>query len=294
MEWKKNRIVSLLIILLVYLAAGFLAVLVFRLNHSPSLLWRIFLADISATFFVYLAGLPLQNASVYDPYWSVAPVFLLAMLAGHVQSITTGEILLLVAVGFWGVRLTANWLVTFRNLLHQDWRYDYYKKTYPVWYPLISLFGIHLFPTLVVFAALVPAILYLKDGRSNILTAAGFAVCLIATALELFADAQLHAFQRENQDRSRVIRSGLWRICRHPNYLGEILMWWGVSLFLISVRPDLWWTGTGALVNTLMFLFISVPLAEKRMLAYKPAFEEYARAVPMLLPLGQKRSEKAD
>jgi len=102
----------------------------------------------------------------------------------------------------------------------------------------------------------------------------------------------MHRFQEQSQSRGEIIRSGVWRHARHPNYLGEILMWWGVYTVLVSVRFDLWYLGLGALVNTLMFLFISIPMAETRMAGYKEGFDRYVQETNRLLPIAIKR-EKA-
>ncbi|NLO63368.1 MAG: DUF1295 domain-containing protein [Clostridiaceae bacterium] len=72
---------------------------------------------------------------------------------------------------------------------------------------------------------------------------------------------------------------------RHPNYFGEILMWWGVFLVMLSVRPDYVFLAVGPLINTLMFLFISIPMAEKRLAARKLGFDEYCGKTRLLLPI---------
>ncbi|MDD3866893.1 MAG: DUF1295 domain-containing protein [Eubacteriales bacterium] len=82
-----------------------------------------------------------------------------------------------------------------------------------------------------------------------------------------------------------VYLAGVWKYARHPNYLAEIIFWWGIYLFLVSVRPRLWLLGFGALLNTLMFLFISIPMAEKRLAREKDGYEEYAARTRMLLPI---------
>jgi steroid 5-alpha reductase family enzyme len=136
-----------------------------------------------------------------------------------------------------------------------------------------------------------PALHYIQMGGVNLFTLFGFALCLSAATLQLIADIQLHRFQKQAAHRGQIIRSGVWRHARHPNYLGEILMWWGVFAVLLSVRPDLWLLGTGALTNTLMFLFISIPLAETRMAGYKEGFDRYVKETNRLLPIALKREK---
>jgi len=83
------------------------------------------------------------------------------------------------------------------------------------------------------------------------------------------------------------IRTGLWKYSRHPNYLGEILMWWCVGLACV-VSTGLAILLVGALVNTLMFLCVSIPMADKRQ-SRKEGFDEYKRQTWALLPFKKKQ-----
>ncbi len=273
--------------MIVYALALAVALFVYR-RVAGNVLLRVFAADIAATVFVYAVSLPLGNASVYDPYWSVAPVVMLPLCMADFGVWNAGTIALLVCVSYWGIRLTANWAYTFQGYDNQDWRYTMLREKSGAFYPLVSLFGIMLFPTLVVFFCLMPALNYIQIGGVNFVTMLGFALCLSAATLQLIADVQLHRFQKRAANRGQIIRSGVWRHARHPNYLGEILMWWGVFLVLVSVRPDLWLLGIGALTNTLMFLFISIPMAETRMAGYKEGFDRYVKETNKLFPVSFK------
>ena len=286
---KQSRFQSFLFTLAVYAAALAVGLFVFA-RARGGVFFHVFAADVAATVFLYLVSLPLGNASVYDPYWSVAPLVILPLSIAKFGVWDAGTALLLLCVSYWGVRLTANWAYTFRGYSHQDWRYTMLAKKSGALYPFVSLFGIMLFPTLVVYLCLLPALHYIQTGGINLVTLLGFALCLCAATLQLVADVQLHRFRRRAANRGQIIRSGVWRHARHPNYLGEILMWWGVYAVLLSVRPDLWALGLGALVNTLMFLFISIPMAEKRMAGYKEGFARYIEETNRLLPIAVKRA----
>ena len=285
---KQSRKLSFLFTVLVYALALAVGVYVFD-RARGSVYFRVFAADIAATVFLYLISLPLDNASVYDPYWSVAPIVILPIFVSAFGTWNAGTIALVGCVLYWGIRLTANWAYTFHGYNHQDWRYSMLREKTGTLYPIVSLFGIMLFPTLVVYLCLLPALHYVQVGGVNWITMLGFALCLSAATLQLVADIQLHRFQTRAANRGQIIRSGVWRHARHPNYLGEILMWWGVYAVLVSVQPELWFLGLGALVNTLMFLFISIPMAETRMAGYKEGFDRYVQETNRLLPIAIKR-----
>ena len=289
---KQSRAIGFIVIAAIYVVAAFVGAFVFQSLPGTHIFLRVLIGDTTATVFVYLTGVLLKNASVYDPYWSLAPIAILtgvAIISGNSDKTEPGVILLLLAVWYWGIRLTANWAHTFKNLATQDWRYDGFKSKYPRAFQLVNFFGINMFPTVVVYLCVLPGIAFIGDSACNALTAAGFALCLIAATLQLVADVQMHRFRRENAGKRQIIRGGLWTHSRHPNYLGEILMWWGIYIMMVSSRCNMWYLGVGALVNTAMFLFVSIPLADRRNREERPGYDGYAAETNRLLPFKIKR-----
>ncbi|MBQ1820218.1 MAG: DUF1295 domain-containing protein [Clostridia bacterium] len=268
---KNKRGIGFLIIAAVYLLAIAFGVFVFSVLNGAYWL-RLLLADVAATAFVFAFSVIFQNASVYDPYWSVQPIVILSGFALRSGLTPIGAALLLV-VSIWGVRLTANWAYTFRDLEHQDWRYTMLREKTGKLYPFVNFFGIHLFPTLVVYCVTLPAVVTIERGAAwNPLCLGGILLSLFATVLQGLSDWQLHRFRRTH--RTGFIREGLWKHTRHPNYLGEILMWWGVALASIAALGGVWQLLLGAVLNTAMFLIVSIPMADKHQ-ARKEGFEAY-------------------
>ena len=289
---KSSRSWSFVVITLIYLIATAIGAWVFALLSESHFLVRLFAADFAATVLVWLWGVVFSNSSVYDPYWSVAPPLMLTGYALYVGAGSLPVVLLQIAVWYWAIRLTGNWAYTFPNLNKQDWRYDMYKERFPRLWHIVNFTGINLMPTIVVFLAMVPGFLLIDMSaetqlNTDIFTWAGFVVCLSAATLQLVSDTQAHRFRKTH--RGEVCTVGLWSRSRHPNYLGEILMWWGVYLMFLTAAGELLsWRGVllpaaGALANTCLFLFISIPMMEKRQMANKPAYAEYRKTVRMLL-----------
>ena len=280
-----SRRLGLFIILLTYILAVSVGLLVFRATAAQGLYMRLFEADLAATVFTWLMSLIFKNASVYDPYWSVAPIVLVPLTGVYLGVLTAGFFLICGVVLLWGVRLTAHWSTTFKNLRVQDWRYTQLKEAHPrLWLP-VNLFGIHVFPTVVVFLVFLPAVVYLRNGAPiNPGTVAGALVCLAAAALQHVADRQMRTFRLSPENAGRVNRAGVWKVSRHPNYLGEILMWWGVYLMMLCSGPSRLVLIAGPVVNTLMFIFISIPMLERRQLANKPDYAAYRAETGILLP----------
>jgi steroid 5-alpha reductase family enzyme len=282
---KQSRAASFLAVAIVYIFAAVVGILIYNTLSLP--LWlSLLVADVAATVVTFLFSVLFGNASVYDPYWSVQPpVILIAFAIG--KELTALGVLLLVAVSFWAIRLTANWAYTFGNLTHQDWRYTMLKEKTGAFYPVINFVGIHMVPTLVVYGCILPAVIAITEGlKANVGSVLFLCLSLGAATIQGIADIQMHKF-RKNRN-SPFIRVGLWKHSRHPNYLGEILMWWGVALAVVCACPSLWYLAGGAIANTILFLVVSIPMADGRQ-SRKAGFAEYKAQTRMLLPI-KKRS----
>ncbi|MCB9664405.1 MAG: DUF1295 domain-containing protein [Alphaproteobacteria bacterium] len=265
-------------------SAGMLAVAL-----APELdpYWRAGLADLVATLVVFAFSLAFRNASLYDPYWSVAPIALVAYwtVAASGEGVLLRQAMVMGVVAFWGTRLTTNWAIGWGGLDHEDWRYLQLRQRTGFAYPLVNLLGIHLMPTVLVFAALWPAYEAVTAPTPiGLLDGVAFAVTAGATVLEGMADKQLHAFQARHPPAHAYIDEGLWRWSRHPNYLGEILFWWGLWLFAVAVGDEHAVTCVGALGIALLFRFASIPMMERRLLERRPSYAEQIARVPMLFP----------
>lgn len=277
----KNRTLSFLIVAVIYVLAAVVGILTY--GWLPWDWWlNLLIADVAATVFTFIFSLIFRNASVYDPYWSIQPIVILAAFAIG-KAMTLERVLLLAAICFWGIRLTANWAYTFGDLTHQDWRYTMLKEKTGVFYPIINFIGIHMVPTLVVYGCILPAVYaFLHNGCWNVGSILFFLVSVGAAVLQGTADIQMHKFRKNRT--APFIRSGLWKYSRHPNYLGEITMWWGVALAVICVYPTAWYLCAGAVANTALFLAVSIPMADNRQ-ARKEGFAEYKAQTRMLLPI---------
>lgn len=84
---------------------------------------------------------------------------------------------------------------------------------------------------------------------------AGAAIWLIGFAIEVIADQQKKSFRADATNKGKFICSGLWGWSRHPNYVGEIILWTGVAI--ISLPALSGWQ----LVTMVSPLFVWILLA---------------------------------
>jgi len=241
--------------------------------HSPIVVAA--LADLVATVVVFGFSVRHDNSSIYDPYWSLAPIPIAAYWATCAPAgPTLRAIVVLVLVAVWGIRLTTNWVARWRGLGDEDFRYaEIRTRTGRLYWP-VSLVAIHLLPTAWVFLGLLAAWPALgREGRTpGLLDALPLAVTVAGIAIEAVSDHQLRRFLRSRRDASAVLEAGLWRLSRHPNYFGEVTFWWGLWLFGVAADPGWAWSVVGALSITLLFLLVSIPWMDRRMLSRHPAW----------------------
>jgi steroid 5-alpha reductase family enzyme len=256
-------------------------------------LWRAAAGDLLATAIVFAFSLALDNSSVYDPYWSLAPLpiagFWFWLAPAEAPAARAGLVLGLLAL--WGLRLTFNWLRRWRGAGDEDFRYrEIRARTGRAYWPA-AFVSIHLLPTVWVFLGLSPLLPALGSSRPfGPLDGLAAAVTLLAIGIEWLSDRQLARFARGRSDRQAVLQTGLWAWSRHPNYFGEVLFWWGLYLFGLAAAPGAWWwTLLGPASITFLFVFISVPWMDRRMNARRPAHAARVGTVSGLVPWPPRR-----
>ncbi|MFH1329198.1 MAG: DUF1295 domain-containing protein [Actinomycetota bacterium] len=286
-EWSKGA--SLAVLAGVYAAALGTGLAAAEASLGLGPLVAALLGDLAATGVVFLAAVVLDNTSAYDPYWSVVPLPLALWWYFHAGAEGAADpvrfALAATVLGLWGIRLTANFVRGWRGLAHEDWRYTAFRRFGPLRYWLVSLAGLQLMPTLVVFAALLPVYALTRGPGNgpNLLDVLAAVVALAALTLEAVADEQKRR-RRQGAAPGGFVASGLWAWCRHPNYLGEVGLWWGVFGFALASGWGRAWTVVGAVGMTLLFRVVSVPLMDRRMASRYPGYAAFAAALPALLP----------
>lgn len=247
----------------------------------------IFICDVISTIVIWFIGVLINTASIYDPYWSVqTPIIIICLLIKY-QNLNVGNLIYLELILFWGIRLTYNYTKTFHDISYIDWRYKQIKEKTGKLYQVVNLLGICLVPTIIVYAASIPSFLFVIDNlKFEYIQIIGYVVIIISVFIEMKADIDLHEFKKMRNDRNEIIRIGLWKYSRHPNYFGEICFWYGVAMVYVFCNfTKNWYYIFGAVLDNALFLGISIPLAEKNLKTYKDGYDEYKKNTSMLIPI---------
>lgn len=246
-------------------------------------------AGLAATLVLWLVGVIRRNPSVFDPFWSVAPIVAAAAWAGDPASASADprrQWPVVALVTAWGLRLTYHWWCTRAREVEEDWRYTEMRRASGAWFPLVNLIVIHVAPAVMLGLACLAMYPALVTGTRPLgwIDVVAAVWTLAAIVLEATADRQMRAFRAQPRDGRAVCAVGVWGWSRHPNYLGELLFWWGLYLLSYAAEPAAEWAMIGPIVITAMLALYSAPALDRRMLASTPGYARYMRRVPVLWP----------
>lgn len=185
----------------------------------------------------------------------------------------------------WGLRLA--WHIHSRNRgKGEDSRYRKWREEWGSWFVLRSFLQIFMLQGMLLLLVAVPVIVVNGSPHTPfaLLDGLGLLIWLVGFGFEAVGDWQLLRFKGNPANKGRLMTSGLWSYTRHPNYFGEVTLWWGIWLIALSV-PGGWWTVVGPLTITLLILKVSgIPMLEKPY-EERADFQEYQRRTSAFFPV---------
>ncbi len=285
-----NKTTGTLIVIALYALATYTGYYVLQNYATGNALIDLLQADIAATVVIFVGSIVVRNASMYDAYWSVAPLLFLVYWLEIADEISVRAMIVSGLVFIWGARLTYNWYRGWTDMKHEDWRYVDLKKKTKFFYPFVNLMGIHIFPTILVFLGALPLeYALISDAPLNLFDALAILITVIAIYFETRADHELFKFRNgPNRKEGAILSTGIWSVSRHPNYFGEAFFWVGLFVFGLAADGPTWPLVLGPIVMLGLFLGISIPMIDKRMKASKPGYEERMKTVPSFFPWYKK------
>lgn len=172
------------------------------------------------------------------------------------------------------------------NRMGKDKRFDGMRESFFKFIRFWLLQGVS------VFVVLVSSVLLWQEQtpQLTILSFLGAFIFLIGLSLEATADYQKFVFTGKAQNKGKWIETGVWSISRHPNYLGEMLVWVGLYTFAVQSLGgnDKLIALVSPLYIILLLLFVSgIPLLEKsadKRWGSDKSYQAYKKRVPVLLP----------
>ena len=251
------------------------------------------LAVVALLTLTWVVSLRLADASIIDPVWGLGFVVVawVARVVADGDGVALRQNVLVILTTIWGLRLFAHLALRHRGQ-DEDFRYRRMRKKYGERFGRVSLVTVFGFQAVMMFLVSMPVqVGQVPDHPPGLGVAGviGVALWAVGVFFEAVGDWQLTRFRSDPASAGAVLDSGLWRYTRHPNYFGDVCVWWG--LYLIAAA-----TGVGALtilspvLMTVLLVKVSgVPLLEYSLRKRRPGYDEYRRRTSGFVPRPPRR-----
>ena len=245
------------------------------------LLYLIF--SVTFNLLMFVPAFLFKTDKLTDLSYSIT-FFVIAILLFISNPMTLPSALLTAMVLIWAVRL-GSYLFMRIQKTKRDKRFDGMRESFPRFMRFWILQGIS------VWVIMLSSIFFseYQVGELNVVMIAGFIIWLTGILIETFADIQKFKFKGNPDNSGKWIESGLWKYSRHPNYLGEILVWAGIYVFVLCSL-----SGIDTLISLVspLYIFIiirfltGVPILEKKAdekWSANPEYQNYKEKTGLLL-----------
>lgn len=237
-----------------------------------------------ATALILLWGVSIliNRVSFIDSFWGASFVLIAAVTASSLNSLGEIQLVTLVLVSLWGIRLAIHLLRRFLDD-GEDKRYVRMTKgkegisrhLFTLWF-VFGLQGV----LILVISAPVFAAFARPPADMDTLSYVGVALWVIGAFFEWVGDWQLSNFKANPENEGKVLDSGLWAWTRHPNYFGDTCIWWGIWM----VGHDLTVIFAPAIMTFLLMKWSGVPLLEAGLKKRKPDYQAYIERTSSFFP----------
>ncbi|KAK3440595.1 hypothetical protein EUGRSUZ_B00875 [Eucalyptus grandis] len=212
-----------------------------------------------ALFFVVTALLKFDKVTDFAGSTNFVIIALLTLIVKGTWHFR--QVVLTILVVIWGLRLGLFLLMRILNW-GEDRRFDEMRSN------LGKLAIFWIFQAVWVWTVSLPVTVVNASNRDPSLQArdvVGWIMWLLGFLVEAVADQQKLNFKNSPENRGKWCNIGLWSYSRHPNYFGEILLWWGIFVASTPVlKGSEWLVIFGPIFLTLLLLFLSgIPLLEE-------------------------------
>jgi steroid 5-alpha reductase family enzyme len=235
----------------------------------------------------FLIGMLKKRNDVADIAWGLGFIVISNYLF-FTQAISVVSTLVYVLVTLWGLRLS--WHIGSRSSgKPEDFRYQKYRRDWGDTVIWRSYLQVYILQGVFMFIISMPIIIAGASASQSInaFTIIGFILWLIGFAFETIGDYQLSVFIKSKRNKEDIMQTGLWKYTRHPNYFGEVLVWWGIFIIVLPVENGFLGIISPIIITFLLLRVSGIPLLEAK---YKenPQFQAYKKRTSAFWPLPPK------
>ncbi|MBU3161182.1 DUF1295 domain-containing protein [Clostridium frigoris] len=231
----------------------------------------------------------IKNNSIVDMGWGLGFVLISIYTLFIGGNYNLRAVIVTALVFVWGIRLFYHILK--RNLgKPEDFRYVAFRRNWGRWVMPRAFLQVFMLQGAIMLVIAYPIIMNnaTSKGSLGILEFVGIVIWIVGFIFEALGDKQLKNFIADKKNKGHIMKRGLWKFTRHPNYFGEATMWWGIFIITLSSKSGI--IGIiSPIIITLLLLYVSgVPMLEKHYKDNKE-FEAYAKITSKFIPWFPKR-----
>ncbi len=255
-----------------------------------SILWTTAAVIFVFVNLVHLVALVRKDNGIMDGAWGLGFILVTLVTLWMADGLDARRLLLGSLVLVWGGRLALHILLRNAGRAGEDFRYRNWRETWGRWFYVRGYFQIYMLQGTVMFLVCMPILLVntRRGGPLGWLDGLGLAIWLVGFFFEAVGDYQLLRFMKDPANKGRVMRQGVWRLSRHPNYFGEATLWWGCFLIALNVPGGGWALISPVLIDLLLLYVSGIPMLEAK---YKdrPEYRDYQRTTSAFFPWFPRR-----
>lgn len=225
-----------------------------------------------------------KNHGLIDVFWGLG--FILGAIVSYLYGPRENNVAMLMngLVTLWGLRL-AYYLFKRNYKKPEDARYVEKRKLWKDNFAFQMFTKMYLTQLVLNLIINIPVILANQKPAMNFnwLTFVGLAVWIVGFFFEVLGDSQLKKFKKNPRNKGKIMNKGLWSLTRHPNYFGEVVLWWGIFLMALSIKVNII-AIVSPLVITFLLLKVSGVAMLERNMAGRKGWDEYVAKTNKFFP----------
>ncbi len=235
----------------------------------------------------YIIALIKKRNDVADIAWGLGYIVICIFLL-LTQEQSPISILLYVLVTLWGLRL-AIYIYSRNTNKSEDFRYRQWRADWGRHFYWRSYLQVFLLQGLILLIIISPVIFVAVNAPAEWsgFTIAGLCCWAIGFFFQAVGDYQLSVFVKTRKHKDDIMQTGLWKYSRHPNYFGELMMWWGIFIVIIPMHGSLFFIISPVTITGLLLFVSGIPMLEKKYVGNKN-FEAYKKRTSALIPMPPK------
>ena len=232
----------------------------------------------------FVISLLIKRNDIADIAWGLGFVGVVIFLF-ITQAQTLQSTIVYILTIIWGIRLAIHIGVRSKGK-PEDFRYKKWRDEWGKYFVLRSYLQVYLLQGFFMWIISLPIIVVSMAQNQAIspFALAGSIIWLIGFAFESIGDYQLMLFIKHKQNKSDIMQTGLWKYTRHPNYFGEVLVWWGIFIMVLPLQYGIWTIISPITISFLLLYVSGIPMLEAK---YKDnlAFQDYKKRTSSFFPM---------